>query len=85
MNANWSILEKSEDRCFFSHPSSDLSEALMKQPKKSFTGKQARCISRRASMRPTLHLSVLPGTLGGMKAISVDNSAAMNMPDDAFS
>lgn len=30
-------------------------------------------------------LSVLPGTLGGMKAISVDYSAAMNMPDDAFS
>jgi len=30
-------------------------------------------------------LSVLPGMLGGMKAISVDNSAAMNMPDDAFS
>jgi len=44
LNANWSILEKPEDRCFFSHPSSDLSEALMKQPKKSFTGKQARCI-----------------------------------------
>jgi hypothetical protein len=30
---------------FFSHPSSDLSEALLKQPKKSFTEKQARCIS----------------------------------------
>jgi hypothetical protein len=30
-------------------------------------------------------LSVLPGTLGGMKATSVDSSATMNMPDDALS
>jgi hypothetical protein len=45
LKAKWSILEKSEARYFFRHPSSDLSEALMKQPKKSFTEKQARCIS----------------------------------------
>lgn len=29
-------------------------------------------------------LSVLPGTIGGMKAVSVDNSGAMDMTDDAF-
>lgn len=29
-------------------------------------------------------LSVLPGTIGGIKAISVDNSGAMYMTDDAF-
>jgi hypothetical protein len=28
-------------------------------------------------------LSVLPGTIGGMKAVSVDNSGAMDMTDDA--
>ncbi|MEI6258652.1 MAG: hypothetical protein WCR46_01935 [Deltaproteobacteria bacterium] len=29
-------------------------------------------------------LSVLPGTIGVMKAISVDYCAAMNMPDDTL-
>jgi hypothetical protein len=29
-------------------------------------------------------LSVLPETIGGMKAISVDSSAAMDIPDAAF-